>query len=244
MLLSDLAAPRLVEGPREILRQEQRRIGRVSAYLEEGAALGSAVRQVEAALDSVALPQGYAVALGGSERERRDSFGSLEFAFALAVVLVYMVMAALFESLLHPFTVMFSVPLAGVGVVVAFWLAQEPLSVMAFIGIIMLGGIAVNDAIVLVNRINQLLPAAENLRQAVVQGTGERLRPILMTSATTVLALLPMALGLGEGARLRAPMAIAVIGGLCTSTLMTLFVIPAVYETFERLRPGRRRQAP
>ena len=106
---------------------------------------------------------------------------------------------------------MFSVPLAGVGVVAAFWLAGEPLSVMAFIGVIMLGGIAVNDAIIMVNRINQLLPETGSLRQAVVQGAGERLRPILMTSATTVLALLPMALDLGEGARLRAPMAIAVI---------------------------------
>jgi HAE1 family hydrophobic/amphiphilic exporter-1 len=131
---------------------------------------------------------------------------------------------------------MFSVPRAGMGVVAGFWVLGEPLSVMAYIGIIMLGGIAVNDAIVLVDRINQLRQDGLNLREAVLQGGQDRLRPIIMTSATTILALLPMAVGFGEGAKLRAPMAIAVIGGLLTSTLMTLIVIPAMYETIDRLR--------
>ena len=147
-----------------------------------------------------------------------------------------MVMASLFESLLHPFTVMLTVPLAGVGVVWAFWGLGEPLSVMAYIGIIMLGGIAVNDSIVLVDRMNQLRVQLPTVREAVLQGAQDRMRPILMTTATTILALVPMAIGLGEGAGLRAPMAIAVIGGLCSSTLMTLLVIPVVYEAFERLR--------
>ena len=138
-------------------------------------------------------------------------------------------MASLFESTLHPFTVMFSVPLAGVGVIFGFYILGEPLSVMAYIGIIMLGGIAVNDAIVLVDRINQLRQAGLTLREAILQGGQDRLRPIMMTSATTILALLPMALGFGEGAKLRAPMAIAVIAGLVTSTLMTLLVIPTMY---------------
>jgi len=131
-----------------------------------------------------------------------------------------------------------TVPLAGVGVVWAFWGLGEPLSVMAYIGIIMLGGIAVNDSIVLVDRINHLRAQLPTVRQAVLQGAQDRMRPILMTTATTILALVPMAVGLGEGAGLRAPMAIAVISGLCSSTLMTLLVIPVVYEAFERLRRG------
>jgi HAE1 family hydrophobic/amphiphilic exporter-1 len=133
---------------------------------------------------------------------------------------------------------MLTVPLAGVGVVWAFWGLGEPLSVMAYIGIIMLGGIAVNDSIVLVDRINHLRAQLPTVRQAVLQGAQDRMRPILMTTATTILALVPMAVGLGEGAGLRAPMAIAVISGLCSSTLMTLLVIPVVYEAFERLRRG------
>ena len=186
----------------------------------------------------MALPQGYSVEIGGEERERQESFADLLFALVLSVILVYMVMASLFESLLHPFTVMLTVPLAGVGVVWAFWGLGEPLSVMAYIGIIMLGGIAVNDSIVLVDRINHLRAQLPTVRQAVLQGAQDRMRPILMTTATTILALVPMAVGLGEGAGLRAPMAIAVIGGLCSSTLMTLLVIPVVYEAFERLRRG------
>ena len=182
------------------------------------------------------LPYGYRLALGGEERQRQASFANLQFALILSVVLVYMVMASLFESLLHPFTVMLTVPLAGVGVAWAFWAAGEPLSVMAYIGIIMLGGIAVNDSIVLVDRINQLRAQLPTVREAVLQGAQDRMRPILMTTATTILALAPMVLGFGEGAGLRAPMAIAVIGGLATSTVVALVVIPVVYETIERLR--------
>jgi HAE1 family hydrophobic/amphiphilic exporter-1 len=236
LTLKDIAEPRLVTGPREILRQDQRRIGRITGYIVEGAALSQAIAQVQTVLDDAAIPPGYRVDLGGAERERAESFAGLEFALILAVVLVYMVMASLFESLLHPFTVMFTVPLAGVGVVLAFWLCGEPLSVMAYIGIIMLGGIAVNDAIVLVDRINQLRQQLSTVRQAVLQATQDRLRPILMTSVTTVLALAPMIIGFGEGGRLRAPMAIAVIGGLVSSTLLTLIVIPTLYEAFEGLR--------
>ncbi len=244
LTLGDIAEPRIVEGPREILRDGRRRMGRISGYLVEGATLGSAARQVEATLADVVLPTGYGVQLGGEERERAESFQSLGFALALSVLLVYMVMASLFESLVHPFTVMLTVPLAGIGVVVAFSALGEPLSVMALIGIIMLGGIAVNDAIILVDRINQLRGPQRDLmvlRQAVVQATQDRLRPILMTSATTVLALLPMAIGVGEGARLRAPMAIAVIGGLVTSTVMTLVLIPVAYELIDGIWSGRSR---
>ncbi len=236
LTLADVADLQIVEGPREILRDGQRRVGHITGYLVEGAVLSEATDQISRALQDMILPYGYRVTIGGEERERAESFGSLKFALLLSVVLVYMVMASLFESLLHPFTVMFTVPLAGIGVVLAFWGLGEPFSVMAFIGMIMLGGIAVNDAIILVDRINQVRQGASDLRAAVLQAAQDRLRPILMTSITTILALLPMAFGAGEGARLRAPMAIAVIGGLVTSTLMTLIVIPVVYETIDRLR--------
>ena len=236
LTLGDLADLRVVQGPREILRDGQRRVGRVSAYLSDGVVLGQAATQIRQAVGQMAIPHGYRVNVTGEERERAESFGGLQFALILSVVLVYMVMASLFESLLHPFTVMFTVPLAGIGVVFAFWSLGEAFGIMAFIGAIMLGGIAVNDAIILVDRINQLRRDTGDLRQAVLRGAQDRLRPILMTSGTTILALLPMAVGVGEGARLRAPMAVAVIGGLVTSTLMTLVVIPVVYELIERLR--------
>jgi HAE1 family hydrophobic/amphiphilic exporter-1 len=241
LALGDLSDPQIVEGPREILREDQRRVGRVIGYLVDGAVLGEAIAQIEGIVADMALPYGYRIEIGGEERERRESFADLKFALILSVVLVYMVMASLFESLLHPFTVMLTVPLAGVGVVWALWSAGEPLSVMAYIGIIMLGGIAVNDSIVLVDRINQLREQLPTVREAVLQGAQDRMRPILMTTATTITALLPMAIGLGEGAGLRAPMAIAVIGGLLSSTLMTLVVIPVVYEAVERLRGERTR---
>ena len=236
LTLGDIADLNIIEGPREILRENQRRVGRITGYLSEGSILSEAIVDVRATLVEMAVPTGYRVAIGGEEREREESFGSLKFALILSIVLVYMVMASLFESILHPFTVMLSVPLAGIGVVFAFWGLGEPLSVMAYIGIIMLGGIAVNDAIVLVDHINQLRQDGLSLRESVLQGGQDRLRPIMMTSATTILALLPMAIGFGEGAKLRAPMAIAVIGGLITSTLMTLVVVPTMYEVIDRLR--------
>jgi hydrophobic/amphiphilic exporter-1 (mainly G- bacteria), HAE1 family len=235
LTLGDVADLTIVEGPREILRESQRRVGRISAYVPEGLSLSDAISQIREVISQMVLPGGYRVSIGGEEKQRSESFDSLKFALILSIALVYMVMASLFESLLHPFTVMLSVPLAGIGVVLAFWIVQEPLSVMAFIGIIMLGGIAVNDAIVLVDRINQLRQNHE-LREAILLGAQDRLRPIVMTSVTTLLALMPMVLGLGEGSRLRAPMAVAVIGGLVTSTLMTLVVIPVVYEVVDGMR--------
>lgn len=239
LTLGDVADMEVIEGPREILRESQKRVGRISAYVKEGKALSESVHHLKQVMAEMVVPSGYSIRIGGEERQRSESFESLKFALILSIVLVYMVMASLFESLLHPFTVMLSVPLAGIGVVFAFWVVQEPLSVIAYIGIIMLGGIAVNDAIVLVDRINQLRQE-RSLREAVLQGAQDRLRPILMTSATTILALFPMVIGFGEGAKLRAPMAVAVIGGLITSTLMTLILIPVMYEVVDRLR-GRGR---
>ncbi|MDW8373983.1 MAG: efflux RND transporter permease subunit, partial [Planctomycetota bacterium] len=159
---------------------------------------------------------------------------SLIFTLALAVFLVYLVMAAQFESLLHPFVILLTVPLALIGVVLSLALLGLPLSAMAMIGLILLAGIVVNNAIVLIDRINQLRVEGSARRAAILRAAEERLRPILMTTLTTVLGFLPMALAGGEGAELRRPLAVTVVGGLSVATLLTLFVIPALYELLDR----------
>jgi HAE1 family hydrophobic/amphiphilic exporter-1 len=158
-----------------------------------------------------------------------SSFRSLKLAILLAVFLVYLVMAAQFESFVYPLIIMFTVPLAMSGAVYGLYLQGMSISVIAVIGAIMLAGIVVNNGIVLVDRINQLRQAGRELGDAVIGAGSERLRPILMTTATTVLGLLPMALGLGEGAELRAPLAVTVISGLLVATVLTLVVVPVIY---------------
>jgi HAE1 family hydrophobic/amphiphilic exporter-1 len=237
--LRDIAELVPDEGPKEIQRHNQSRIAHVTSQLEKSVTLSDAVAAVEAALVKIPLTPGYGLRFAGEEASRQESFDQMKFALLLSIALVYMVMAGLFESLLHPFTILLTLPLAGVGVVFAFLLVGEPLSVMAYIGVIMLAGIAVNDSIILVDYINRLRAAGIPRREAILQAGRDRLRPILMTSATTILALLPLTIGFGEGARLRAPMAIAVIGGLVTSTLLTLVVIPVVYELIDGVRAKR-----
>ena len=161
---------------------------------------------------------------------------SLMLALALAVFLVYIVMASQFESLLHPFIIIFTIPLAIIGVIIYLWLVGIPLSVVVFLGMIMLAGIVVNNAIVLVDYINHLRKRGLSKEEAIVQAGKVRLRPILMTASTTVLGLLPMALGFGEGAEIRTPMAITVIVGLITSTVLTMVVIPTVYHLMVKER--------
>ena len=162
------------------------------------------------------------------------SFGSMRLAFGLAIFMVYLVMASQFESLLHPFVIMFSVPFAIIGVLATMWVFGVTVSVVSLIGFILLAGIVVNDAIVLVDYANQLRKQGMSKLEALAGAGRVRLRPILMTTATTVFGLLPMALGLGEGAELRTPMALTVIGGMITSTLLTLLVVPAVYAILDR----------
>ena len=152
------------------------------------------------------------------------------------MILVYVVMASQFESLLHPFTILLTIPLALVGAILLFFITGMTINIMGVIGIIMLSGIAVNNSIVLVDRINQIKGEYVSLADAIVVAAGQRIRPILMTSLTTILSLLPMAIAFGEGASLRAPMAIAVIGGLVTATLLSLVVIPCVYYLFEQMK--------
>jgi HAE1 family hydrophobic/amphiphilic exporter-1 len=163
-----------------------------------------------------------------------DSFSSLQFALILAVFLVYLVMASQFESLLHPFVILFSIPMAAVGAILALWITSTTVSIVVFIGLIMLAGIVVNNAIILIDKINQLRASGMEKVAATIEAGANRLRPILMTTLTTVLGLLPLAIGLGEGAEMRAPMAITVIGGLMVSTLLTLLVIPSVYLLLDR----------
>jgi len=198
--------------------------------------LGDAVAAVDRIIATMSLQPDYELRFAGEEASREESFDQMKFALILSIILVYMVMAGSFESLLHPFTILFTLPFAGVGVVFSLLLAGEPFSLMAYIGLILLAGIAVDNAIVLIDYINRLREAGMPRREAILQGGRDRLRPILMTTATTILGLAPLAIGLGEGARLRAPMAISVVGGLVTSTIMTLIVIPVVYELIDEVR--------
>jgi HAE1 family hydrophobic/amphiphilic exporter-1 len=223
--LADITEDR---GPAEIHRIQQQRAVVLSANLE-GRGLGAVVDDIRAELASMPPPAGVAAELGGQIEEMQVSFNSLWFALTLAVFLVYLVMAATFESLVHPFIVLFAIPLALVGVVGGLLLTATQVSVIVLIGVVMLVGIVVNNAIVLIDTINQLRRAGADKLAAVMRAGHLRLRPILMTTLTTVLGLLPMALSLGEGSELRAPLAITVSSGLLLSTLLTLVVIPAIY---------------
>ncbi|MCC5853442.1 MAG: efflux RND transporter permease subunit, partial [Alkalimonas sp.] len=176
-----------------------------------------------------ALPFGVVAEVVGQSEEMSRAYQSLMMALLLAVFLVYLVMASQFENLLQPLVILFTVPLAGAGAILGLWLTGTGLSVIVFIGLIMLAGIVVNNAIVLIDRINQLRQTGLQLREAVLQAGESRLRPVLMTTLTTVLGLLPLALGSGEGSEVRAPMAITVIFGLLLSTLLTLVFIPVLY---------------
>ena len=231
--LGALASVQLVDGPADIQRLGQKRVAIVSAQVEHGdLALGGA--EASRLLAGIAHPPNVNSRVGGQAEEMQASFQSLRLALLLALILVYLVMASLFESLLHPFVIMCTVPLAAVGAVLGIFATGISISVVVFIGAILLVGIVVNNAIVLVDRVNRLRLRGMPRRAAVVTGAQQRFRPIVMTTATTVLGLLPMAVGLGEAAELRTPMAITVIGGLLLATLLTLVVVPVVYDLVDR----------
>lgn len=232
--LASVARIEAVNGPAEIRRIDQERVAVVSANLQ-GRDLGSVVEEIEAAMADIGLPEGFIITMGGQNEEMVRSFDSMKFALTLAVFLVYLVMASQFESLLHPLVIMFTIPLGLVGSVAGLLLTDTTISVVVLIGLIMLAGIVVNNAIVLVDYINHLRRNEGMDKIAAVLRAGElRFRPILMTTSTTVLGLLPMALGIGEGSEIRAPMAITVIGGLLVSTGLTLLLIPVVYTLVDR----------
>ena len=226
--LSSVADILLDEGPSEIRRINGQRSALITANVE-GRDLGSVSEDIFRELSFVDYPADFNYEVSGQNREMQTSLDSLLFALALAVFLVYIVMASQFESLIHPFVIMFSIPLALIGVLIALYLMDIAMSVVVFLGLIMLAGIVVNNAIVLVDYVNRLRDRGLSKRDALIEAGKVRLRPILMTTTTTVLGLLPMALGLGEGAEIRTPMAITVIAGLLSSTILTLVVIPTIY---------------
>ena len=217
--------------PREIIRNNQIRVAEIQANITGKIPFNRIAEKVEASVRNISMPEDYSFSITGEEKLRKESFGNLKFALLLAIILVYMVMASQFESLLHPFIILLTIPLAGVGAVFLLWTLQMPFNIMSMIGIIILSGIAVNDSIILVDRINQNRRKGMDTPSAIIDAGQTRIRPILITSVTTILALLPLTFGIGEGASLRAPMALAVIGGLVTSTALTLVVIPAVYRS-------------
>ena len=231
--LKDIATISQQTGPSNISRRGNSRYVAISAAVE-GRDLQSVLFDIDQGITALNLPNTYRVEYGGDLQEMQDAFAGLTTALILAIVLVYMVMAAQFESLLYPLIVMFTIPLAAVGVLGALFLTGKTFSVPSIIGIIMLAGIVVNNAIVLVDYINQLRAGGTPLREAIVEGASARLRPILMTASTTILALLPLAFRGGPGAELQQPLGVAVIGGLAIATMLTLYVIPMAYEAVTR----------
>ncbi len=223
--------------PTEIYRRNQSRIGKVMAELDKDKALDRVVAEVQAKIAPMVLPADYSIRIAGEEQKRQESMSNLKWALLLSIVLVYMVMASQFESLIHPLIVLFTIPFAIVGTIILFFIMGLTFNIMALIGIIMLGGIAVNDSIILIDRINQLRALGMGKREAISVGSQQRLRPIMMTSIITIIALLPLTFGFGESASLRSPMAYAVIGGMITSTLLTLLVIPCVYDLMTSNKP-------
>ncbi len=196
--------------------------------------MGSILGDIRKGLQSVPIPRDFNIVFGGDYQEQQKAFQELLISFILAIILVYMVMASLYESLRYPFVVMFSVPMAAIGVILILLFTHTTFNIQSYIGCIMLGGIVVNNAILLVDHIN-LLRRRDGfpLREAIEEAGRRRLRPVLMTAATTILAMTPLAMGLGEGGDAQAPMARAIIGGLISSNLITLIILPAIYTLFE-----------
>ena len=231
--LDAVADIKVNEGPSEIRRIDQQRTAVVTANIS-GRDLGSVSADIIGILNQIKMPDDFTFDLAGQNKEMETSLNSLMLALALAIFLVYIVMASQFESFLHPFIILFTIPLASIGVLIFLYLFNIPASVVVFLGAIMLAGIVVNNAIVLVDYINQLRARGMEKIEAILTAGKVRLRPIIMTTSTTILGLFPMAIGMGDGAEIRAPMAITVIVGLLTSTVLTLVVIPTMYSALDR----------
>ena len=216
-----------------IERENRQRIVTVKGSVGANIALGDAVAEVNAMLADYEAPAGITLDLGGTVEDQGDSFSDIMTLFALIIILVYIVMATQFESLAYPFIIMFTIPFAMSGVFLALWLTNTPLSLIALIGGIMLVGIVTKNGIVLVDYMNLLVERGSSVADAVIAGGKSRLRPVLMTSLTTILGMVPMALGIGEGSEIWQPMGISVVGGLLLSTLLTLFIVPSLYAMLE-----------
>ena len=231
--LSAVAEVRLATGPAEIRRANQERVAVISAAPVRGD-LGEATVTAQEILAQVTLPVGIMGSVSGQSEEMTQSFRSLGLAFALAVFLVYLVMASQFESLLHPFVILFTIPMGLIGSVWGLYITGTTINSVALIGLIMLAGIVVNNAIVLIDAINQARERGLEKIEAIKLAGKTRLRPILITSVSTIIGLIPMAIGIGEGAEIRRPMAITVIAGNLVATFLTLIVIPVLYAVLDR----------
>ncbi len=231
--LSEVADISLREGPAEIKRFSSNRAAIITASIKD-TDLKTADLSIRKVLDGMNLDEGFDYSISGQKREMEESLSSLRFALFLAVFLVYVVMASQFESFRYPLLILFTIPLAVTGVIPGLWMLSIPLSIMVFLGLIVLAGIVVNNSIVLVDYANQLIRSGMSVADGVVEAACTRLRPILMTSLTTILALLPMALGVGEGVEMRRPMAVTVIMGLLFATIVTLIIIPLLLTLFSR----------
>jgi HAE1 family hydrophobic/amphiphilic exporter-1 len=233
--LRELVSVNLAMGPAEIRREDQGRVVSVLADVREGG-LDGAIQDVEEAVAATPVPDDFRVDVGGENEEMRRSFRDLALAFALAVILVYMILAAQFESFVHPAVILAAAPLALIGAVIALLITGQGISTISLIGAVILVGIVDNDAIVKVEFIVQARERGASVRDAIIEAGRVRLRPIIMTTVTTVVGLMPMALGFGPGADLRAPLAIVVIGGLTVATLLTLVVVPVLFSVTEDVR--------
>ena len=231
-------------GPSEIRRVAQERTFQVFAKIYERS-LKEVTEDLQRGLDQMAIHKGYAATIAGESLEVQESFNSMRLALILSLILVYMVMAAQFESYFQPFIIMFTVPVAMIGVAIALGITGTAISVVVILGIILMAGIVVNNGILLIDFMNHMIQKGTAVRDAVVQAGTVRYRPILMTALTTVLGLLPLALGLGEGSKLQSPMAKAVMGGLLAGAFLTLLVIPAIFEaTYKFRKPIRKEKTP
>jgi HAE1 family hydrophobic/amphiphilic exporter-1 len=230
--LTDVAGIKEGRGPIKIERENQERVVIISADTTSSDLKGIE-NKIKRVLDTIPLPEGYYFGYGGSLEDMQELMITMLFTIGLIILLVYMVMASQFESLTHPFSIMFAVPMAIVGVALALFLTGTTLSVMSFIGIMILIGVVVNNGIVLIDYVNQLRAKGVKKNDALIQGGLVRLRPIMMTTLTTIFALLPMALNRGEGAELFAPISITLFGGLLVSTLLTLVIVPSIYSLID-----------
>jgi HAE1 family hydrophobic/amphiphilic exporter-1 len=233
--LGEVASISLAKSLRQIERRDLNRISIISANISR-AKSSESQKEIENVIGEMSIPQNHFISISSEQEEMNQSFRNLMFALILSIILVYMLLASLFESFIYPFIIMFAVPLASVGVILILFLTGSSISLGVYIGGIMLGGIVVNNSIILVDYTNTLRKKGLPREEAVVEGGRVRLRPILMTALTTILGLVPLAIGFGKGAELRSPLALTVIGGLTTSTLMTLIVTPVVYSLLEDLK--------
>jgi HAE1 family hydrophobic/amphiphilic exporter-1 len=226
--LSEVSYFAIGQGPNQIDRLDQERTVVVTANIFKRG-LDKVMEDIQRSISRIRLREGYVIKVGGESAQMQESFKSLIFALLVAVVLVYMIMASIFESLWQPFIIMFTVPLSLIGVAWVLFLSNTTISIVALLGVIMLGGIVVNNGIVLIDYINLLRSGGTELLDSIIIASQTRLRPIMMTALTTVLGLIPMALSKGEGSELRAPLAITVMGGLLVGTFLTLVIIPTLY---------------